>query len=92
MIPPVKNFRAIHVFSYAYAWLRWLKTCAKTSPPGSSQLAIRPNSALVVARVLEHLDREHPVEALVRLPGVHVGGHDPHVRRRSRLDELALHP
>ena len=40
--------------------------------------------------MLEHLDRDDAVEAAVELEVVHVGRDDRDVRRRARLDALAL--
>ena len=46
---------------------------------------------LVVAHVLEHLDRDDAIEAAVELEIVGVGRDDRDVRGRSSLDPLALH-
>ena len=43
-----------------------------------------------VPHVLEHLDRDHPIEASARLEGVDIGGHDLDACKPERVDVRLL--
>ena len=86
----MKKFRAIQPDAYGIGELAMAEDVHEQAAVRLEQRRHLRHQRLVVAHVLEHLDRHDAVEAALELERVHVGRHDRDVRGRPRLDPLAL--